>query len=82
MMRDYTPNPFKGMKWTKDRKEKKTRFWGQPKNFIEFDNTMKAQKGRVRAAAMAAPGFTWQQAAVKGKLNPQYWVATATCSHS
>ena len=72
MMRDYTPNPFKGMKWTKDRKEKKTKFWGQPKKFIEFDNTMKAQKGRVRAAAMAEPGLTWEQAAAKAKLNPKY----------
>ena len=66
---DYTPDPLKGFKWVKDREGKKTSLWGQSKKLIAFDDTKKVHKARVRAAAMACPGCTWQQAATKGRIS-------------
>ena len=71
---DYTPDPLRGFKWVKDRQGKKTSFWGHSKKLIAFDDAKKVHKARVRAAAMACPGCTWQQAATKGNLNPKYSV--------
>ena len=71
---DYTPDPLKGFKWVKDRQGKKISFWGHSKKLIAFDDAKKVHKARVRAAAMACPGCTWQQAATKGNLNPKYSV--------
>ena len=73
---DYTPDPLKGFKWVKDRQGKKTSFWGQPKKLIAFDDTKKVHKARVRAAAMACPGCTWQQAATKERISDRI-VATS-----
>ena len=78
---DYTPDPLRGFKWVKDRQGKKTSFWGQPMKLIAFDDAKKAHKARVRAAAMACPGCTWQQAATKGKLNPTYFAAFSDARH-
>jgi hypothetical protein len=72
----YTPDPLKGFKWVKDRQGKKTSFWGQPKKLIAFDDIKKVHKARVRAAAMACPGCTWQQAATKGRISDRL-VATS-----
>ena len=71
-----------GWKWIKDRSSSVEKpimkmpngrpFFGQSRKFVEFDDTKKAHMARTRLAAMANGKLTWEEAAVKGKLNPKF----------
>ena len=46
-------------------------FWGRQEKMVQFDDAKKAHMARTRIAAMANSKLTWEEAAVKGKLNPK-----------
>ena len=84
------PDPLIGCKWMKDRSEEKSKpanihyvpgrplVW-RPEKLVLFDNIKKAHKARVRAAAIADPGLTWEQVASRAKLNAKYLKLPTSC---
>ena len=75
-------DPLAGWKWIKDcssfvekpimKMPNGLPFWGRPEKMVQFDGTKKVHMARTRIAAMANSNLTWEEAAVKGKLNPKF----------